>query len=599
MEEKTLSRMFLNRLDDKPDKVKFRFKRDGKWVDVTRGQAGKTVRAISAGLHDLGLKKGDRVCILSNTRLEWTLADVANIIGGFITVPVYHSNLPDSIAYILENCRARAIFVEDDTQMMKIEVIHKSLTELQWIIPMAGATSVGRDLPGLVQLNDIQKRGTDLLTRDPLFVDRVSKEIGPEDDLTIIYTSGTTGPPKGVVTTHRHYQFTVTSAISTTDIDEGETILHFLPFAHSLGRIEQFIALDSGLLSAYAENIQTVGDDMGEIKPHLMFSVPRLYEKFYERVQAAAEGSSPVKKKIIGFAVSTGREVSVKRQKGEDLPLSLKIRYGIAKKLVFSKIKEKLGGRLRFFISGGAPLAKEIAEFFHAMDVLILEGYGLTESSTVASVNRVDHFKFGTVGPPMPGVKIKTAEDGEILIGGDNVFKEYINDPIATEEAKTADGWLKTGDIGMIDDDGFLTITDRKKDIIVTAGGKNIPPANIENLLKTDKFISQAFVYGDRKKYLTALITLNWEDIEEWALNSGFETQDLEEFLVGEEVNSLMHERIERLNGKLPSFQTIKKFVIIPHDFSEETGELTPTMKVKRKVVVQKYGKMLEHLYDG
>jgi long-chain acyl-CoA synthetase len=598
MEEKTLSTMFLNRLDDKPDRVKFRFKREGKWVDVTRGQAGKSVRAISAGLHDLGLKKGDRVCILSNTRLEWTLADVANIIGGFITVPVYHSNLPDSIAYILENSGARAIFVEDDTQMMKIEVIHKSVPGLQLIIPMSGPTSVGRDLPGLVQLNDIQKRGTDLLTRDPSFVDRISKEIEPEDDLTIIYTSGTTGPPKGVVTTHRHYQFTVTSAISTTDIDEGETILHFLPFAHSLGRIEQFIALDSGLLSAYAENIQTVGDDMGEIKPHLMFSVPRLYEKFYERVQAAAEGSSPLKKKIIGFAVSTGQEVSVRRQKGEDLPLSLKIRYGIAKKLVFSKIRGKLGGRLRFFISGGAPLAKEIAEFFHAMDVLILEGYGLTESSTVASVNRIDRFKFGTVGPPMPGVKIKTAEDGEILIGGDNVFKEYINDPIATEEAKTADGWLKTGDIGMIDEDGFLTITDRKKDIIVTAGGKNIPPANIENMLKTDKFISQAFVYGDRKKYLTALITLNREDIEGWALNSGFETIDFEAFVVGEEVYSLMQERIEMLNGKLPSFQTIKKFVIIPHDFSEETGELTPTMKVKRKVVVQKYGKMLEHLYD-
>ncbi len=278
--------------------------------------------------------------------------------------------------------------------------------------------------------------------------------------------------------------------------------------------------------------------------------------------------------------------------------LVLTLKFGIAKKLVFSKIRAKLGRRLRFFISGGSPLARDIGEFFHAMDVLILEGYGLTESSTVASVNRVDRFKFGTVGLPLPGVSIRIADDGEILIGGKNVFKEYLNDPIATGDAKTADGWLKTGDIGNLDDEGFLTITDRKKDIIVTSGGKNIPPANIENMLKTDRFVSHAFVYGDRKKYLTALLTLNREEVEQWASDQGLTYDDYTRFVVEKDVNEMMWERISVLNGRLPSYETIKRFVIVPLDFSEETGELTPTLKIKRKIVISKYGELLETLYE-
>jgi len=599
VKEPTLSQMFLNRLDAGGDKVKFRYKREGVWTDMTYRQAAKIVRALSAGLYALGLERGDKVCILSNTRVEWTLVDIANIIGGFVTVPIYQSNLPDQVAYIISNCGAKAVFVEDEMQLMKVEVVKDQLPELEHVISMTPVSQDKLDAVGGISFNELQRRGETLLSEKPDFIDNIAKnEIKPEDILTVIYTSGTTGPPKGVVTNHANYQFIVTSAIQTQDIREGDVILHFLPFAHSLGRLEQFLAIDMNLLEAYAENINTVPDNMVEIKPHLMFSVPRLYEKFYDRVMNMMETASPMKKKIFNFALETGTEVSRLKQKKKPIPFFLGLKYALAKKLVFDKVKERVGGRLRFFISGGAPLAKEIAEFFHAMDILILEGYGLTETSTVATVNRHNHYKFGTVGPALPGVKIKIAEDGEILIGGKNIFQGYFNDPEATREVKTEDGWLKTGDIGTLDEEGFLTITDRKKDIIVTAGGKNIPPANIENMLKSERFISQAFVYGDRKKYLTAIITLNREELEEWASEKGLNYGSFEELASSEEVRALISEKVESVNSRLASFETIKKFLIIPQDFTMETGELTPTLKVKRKVVLAKYGHLLEKLYE-
>ncbi|RMG58616.1 MAG: long-chain fatty acid--CoA ligase [Deltaproteobacteria bacterium] len=599
MQEPTLSQMFLNRLDAGGDKVKFRFKRDGQWKDMTYAQAAKVVRALSAGLYSLGLERGDKVCILSTTRVEWTLVDIANIIGGFITVPIYHSLLPDQVQYIIDHCGAKAVFVEDEMQLMKIEVIREHVPKLEHVIAMTPIPQERLESAGGISFNELQKRGEAFLSEKPGFIDDIAmNQIKPEDDLTVIYTSGTTGPPKGVLTTHAHYQFIVTACIQTQDLYEGEVILHFLPFAHSLGRVEQFIALDVNLLQAYAENINTVPEDMVEIKPHIMFSVPRLYEKFYDRVMSMVAQAPPLKKKIFDFALRTGRDVSRLKQKKKEVPFFLNLKYSLAKKLVFDKVKERVGGRLRFFISGGAPLAREIAEFFHAMDILILEGYGLTECSTVATVNRYNHFKFGTVGPPVPGVKIKIAEDGEILIGGKNVMKEYLNDPEATKQVITEDGWLKSGDIGYLDEEGFLTITDRKKDIIVTAGGKNIPPANIENMLKTEKFISQAFLYGDRKKYLTALITLDRAEVEEWAKEKGISYPSFEELASSREVRELIQERVDAVNSRLASFETIKKFVILPQDFSIESGELTPTLKVKRKVVVAKFGHLLEKLYE-
>ncbi|NIO16873.1 MAG: AMP-binding protein [Deltaproteobacteria bacterium] len=594
----TLSRMFLDRLESRKNEVKFRYKRDNSWVDMTCAQAGKIIRLLSAGLYSLGLEKGDKVSILSYTRVEWTLADAACIVGGFVTVPIYHSLLPDTVEYILGDCKAKAIFVEDAKQMMKVNAIRESVPDLKWIVSM---TPIEADLmkpSDVISFNELQKMGEEAQNRDPDFIDRVAGEIKPEDDLTVIYTSGTTGPPKGVVTTQENFWFMVNCSIRATEIREGEIMLHFLPFAHTLGRIEQFISFDANLVSAYAESMEAVGDNMAEVKPHIMVSVPRLYEKFYDRVMEMVEKGSPLKKKIFRFALETGIEVSRLRQQKKSIPFLLGVRFAVAKKLVFDKIKERIGGRLRFFISGGAPLAKEIAEFFHAMDVLILEGYGLTECSTVASVNRLDNFKFGTVGLPLPDVQIKIVEDGEILIGGKNIFKEYLNDPGGTRNAKTEDGWLKTGDIGEIDEDGFLTITDRKKDILVTASGKNIPPANIENLLKMDNFVSQSFIYGDRKKFLVALMTLNREEIEAWAREQGIQYDSYEDLATGREVNDLIQKSVDKVNAKLASFETVKRFLILPDDFSQETGELTPTLKVKRKVVVEKYGRLLDSLYE-
>jgi long-chain acyl-CoA synthetase len=351
-------------------------------------------------------------------------------------------------------------------------------------------------------------------------------------------------------------------------------------------------------VSAFARGLQTVAEDLGTVRPEIMVSVPRLYEKFYARVLSKVEEDGGLKQAIFQWALGVGREASRLRQRGEEVRGPLAWKIAVADRLVFRKIRERMGGRLRFFISGGAPLAREIAEFLHALGVLILEGYGLTETSTVTAVNRIARYKFGTVGPALPGAEIRIAPDGEILVRGPHIFREYFNDPAATREAIDGEGWLHTGDIGLLDEEGFLRITDRKKDIIVTSGGKNIAPQNVENLLKNDRYVSQAFVYGDRRKYLTALITLSPEEIAAWAAQKGLAERDMEALARHPEVEKLIRERVEEVNRGLASFEQVKKFVLLGKDFSQETGELTPTLKVRRKVVVEKYGRLLDALYE-
>jgi long-chain acyl-CoA synthetase len=426
---------------------------------------------------------------------------------------------------------------------------------------------------GATTLSALRERGKEHGSANPGALEARAEEILPTDDLTIIYTSGTTGPPKGVVTRHSNYAFNVTSALEAVDVPRGSMFLQFLPLAHSLGRIEHFLAFDA------------------------MVSVPRLYEKFYARVLAKVEEDGGLKKAIFEWAIGVGREASQCRQQGREPQGFLALKNGIADRLVFQKIRARMGGRLRFFISGGAPLSREIAEFLHALGVLILEGYGLTETSTVTTVNRLERYKFGTVGKALPGTEIRIAPDGEILVGGPHIFREYFNDPAATREAIDADGWLHTGDIGVLDDEGFLRITDRKKDIIVTSGGKNIAPQNIENLLKNDRYVSQAFVYGDRKKYLTALLTLAPEEIVAWAARQGIPDRSVEALAKHPQVLQLMRERVDEVNRGLASFEQVKKFALLETDFSQETGELTPTLKVRRKVVIEKYGRILDDLY--
>jgi long-chain acyl-CoA synthetase len=595
MREKTMNRMFLNRIEKGGDSVRYLVPRDGKWDPMTYREVGTAVREIANGLMSLSLSRGDKVAILSATRVEWCLADIAGILGGFVTVPVYPSNLPDQVEYILANSQSRVVFVEDEMQWNKVAGIRKNLPSLATVVMLSGDS---QDKEGTIGLSDLRAMGARYAETNPEALLRRTEEIQPEDDLTIIYTSGTTGPPKGVVTRHSNYVFIVTSCLEAVTVRRGELFLQFLPLAHSLGRLEHFLTFDAMAISAFARDIQTVGEDLALVRPEIMVSVPRLYEKFYARVLAKVEEDGGLKQTIFDWALGVGREVSRRRQRKEPVEGFLALKLSVAEKLVFRKIRARMGGRFRFAISGGAPLSPEIAEFLHALGVLILEGYGLTEDSTVTAVNRYENYKFGTVGKALPGTEIRIAPDGEIFVRGPHVCKEYFRDPEATREAIDPEGWLHTGDIGELDSEGFLRITDRKKDIIVTSGGKNVAPQNVENLLKNDKFISQAFVYGDRRKYLTALLTLSAEEIGKWSEQNGIPEKDPVPLAKHPRVEAMMRGRVDEINRQLASFEQVKKFVLLGTDFSQETGELTPTLKVKRKVVIKKYGSLLDALYE-
>ncbi len=595
MKEKTLNRMFLNRIEEGGDSVRYLVPRNGKWDPMTYREVGTAVREMANGLMAMSLSRGDKVAILSTTRVEWCLADIATIIGGFVPVPIYPSNLPDQVEFILAHSQARAVFVEDEMQWNKVARIRKNLSALSKLILFTGSPEGKEDT---IDLPDLRAQGIEFATAHPEALTRRTEEINPEDDLTLIYTSGTTGPPKGVVTRHSNYVFIVTSSLQAVTVQKGELFLQFLPLAHSLGRLEHFLTFDAMAVSAFARDIQTVGEDLALVRPEIMVSVPRLYEKFYARVLGKVEEEGGLKQSIFQWALGVGREVSRRRQRKEPVTGLLALKQSVAERLVFRKIRERMGGRFRFAISGGAPLSAEIGEFLHALGVLILEGYGLTENSTVTAVNRYEDYKFGTVGKALPGTEIRIAHDGEILLRGPHVFKEYFRDEEATREAIDAEGWLHTGDIGVMDEEGFLRITDRKKDIIVTSGGKNVAPQNVENLLKNDKFVSQAFVYGDRRKYLTALLTLSAEEIGKWAEQKGIPERELDQLAKNPRVKEMMRARIDEINRQLASFEQVKKFVLLGTDFTQETGELTPTLKVKRKVVVKKYGNLLDALYE-
>ena len=595
MKERTLNRMFLDRIEEGGDSVRYLVPHEGRWDPMTYREVGSAVREMASGLMALGLSRGDKVAILSGTRVEWCLADIAVILGGFVTVPIYPSSLPDQAGYILEHSEARVVFVEDGMQWNKVAGVWKDLPSLATVILFTGP-SEGKERT--IDLPRLRSKGIEYAAANPEDFARRTEEIRPEDDLTIIYTSGTTGSPKGVVIRHSNVAFDVAATLSVCLISKDDVMLQFLPLAHVLGRFEHFLSFNAMTVTAFARGIQTVAEDLPAVRPHVMISVPRLYEKFYAAVLAKVHEEGGLKKRIFLWALSVGREVSARKQRKEPVSGWLSVKFSLADGLVFSKIRGKLGGRLRFFVSGGAPLTREIAEFFHAMGILILEGYGLTETPSVVSAQNMDQFKFGTVGKPLPGTEVRIASDGEILIRGPHVFKEYYRNPEATQEAIDPEGWFHTGDIGELDAEGFLRITDRKKDIIVTSGGKNVAPQNVENMLKNDKFVSQAFVYGDRRKYLTALLTLSGEDIVKWAEQNDIPERDLVLLSRNPKVEAMMRSRVDEINRQLATFEQVKKFVLLGADFTQETGELTPTLKVKRKVVIKKYGNLLDALYE-
>ena len=594
MADDTLARMFWARVEKSGAGPAQRFKRGGAWQTLSWKEMGQIVREVALGLIALGRKRGDAIGVLSSSRAEWVQADFAIFSIGCRTIPIYPTYPPDLIQYIVNDADIKTLIVEDAAQLAKVIEVKGKMDGLEQVIAIDGYQ--GQD-PWVQTWEALRRLGRD-------HADRLASELAtrvadgrPDDIATIVYTSGTTGPPKGVVQTHDNHVSMLKSSEQTLRVKEGEVHLLFLPLAHSFGRLESFAGVYRGLTTAFAENIDKLRENLPETQPHFICSVPRVFEKVYAGILARAEAETGLKKKIFFWAVDVGKKVSRLKQARQPVPAGLAFQHRLADKLVFSKMRAALGGRLRFAVSGGAPLSKEIAEFFHAAGILILEGYGLTETCPSLTFNREGHFKFGSVGQAQPGVELKIAPDGEILGRGRNIAKGYFKKPEASAEVFLADGWFATGDIGKIDADGFLFITDRKKDLIVTAGGINIAPQNVENLLKGDPFISQAMVHGDRRPYPVALITVNPEELAKFAKAEGILNADPAALVKHPKVIDRVSRIVEARNAELQSYAKVKKFLILPEDFTVENGLLTPTLKVKRKIITDQHKDQLDSLY--
>jgi len=617
---KTALDVFAERIAASGDRVALRRKASGTWRTSSWRDWDQAAREVAGGLIELGVQPGDRVVILANTRAEWVECDVGILMAGAATVPIYPSSTAEQSAYIIGDSGAQVVIVEDPHQLEKLyhPAVAAELAAVKTVVYMtdvadlekpdaAGRTAPTLDdvLPGgadrgrLLALADLRERGGGWLDGNPGKLDELRAGIGPDTAATFIYTSGTTGPPKGVILTHANLAFECEAMKDLLGLDPDDEQMLFLPLAHVFAKVLLWVSVAIGASTAFAESTAKLVGNMQEVKPTFMGAVPRVYEKAYVRIQGNFEAKRKkwLGRKIIDFALRKGRERSQRQQAGQPVG-----GFGLrmADRLVFSKVQATFGGRIRFFISGGAPLSREIAEFFHAAGILVLEGYGLTETTAATHVNRPDSYRFGTVGPPIPGVETRIAGDGEILLRGGNIMKGYHGKPEATAEALDGDGWFHTGDIGEIDDDGKLRITDRKKDLIVTAGGKNVAPQNLENELKAQcPYISQVMVHGDQRKYLTALVTLAEDNLGPWAADHGLAGKSMAELAASAEVRALVQAAFDHLNKDLPSYETIKKFTILPRDFDQESGEMTPTLKVKRKFVTQKYREILDGMYAG
>lgn len=592
MSERSIYTLFASVCDKNPEKVAYRYKAENAWHDIT-WQANKTIcQDISKGLMALGVNKDDKVNILSNTRPEWLQIDMATVSIGAVVVGIYASNLPEDCAYIINHSDAVILFAENQDQLEKIMQVQKELPKLKYIVLLEGNPPA--DANEVLRWEDFLTKGKKI--NDDKFVAR-TQEVEPGDLASIVYTSGTTGVPKGAMLTHDNLLFTSWSASESLAVQPHFETLLFLPLAHVFARIIVYLCLREGLTINFAESIEKVGENLKETRPHFFASVPRIFEKVYDKITSGAQDAGGLKLKIFNWSLATGMEASKLLQKKQSVDGLLAVKNAIANKLVFSKIQAALGGRVQWTISGAAPLNITIAEFFHACGVTILEGIGMTENTSFTNVNRYDNNKFGTVGQPGPGVEQRIAEDGEVLYRGRNVMKGYYKNPEATAAAIDSEGWLYTGDIGEIDSEGFLKITDRKKDLIITAGGKNIAPQRVEKTMRTSRYVSQVLVFGDKKKFLTAVFTLDKDQVAAWAVKHGIDYNSWQELCQSPQVRDLMQSEVQEKNKELASFETIKKIYIAPADFSIEGGELTASLKVKRKVVTEKYRDELEALY--
>ena len=570
-----------------------RHKKGGTWQDVTWSEVARRARDVADGLAAMGIQRGDRIAILGDPNLEWILADLGVLGAGAIAATIYQSNKPHECQYILADSESRWVFCDTEVQVAKVREVRAQLPRLEGIIRATGAALDGFERT----LADVEQAGAAWRAANPDAHARRVAAIGADDPATFIYTSGTTGNPKGVVLTHGNWTYEAEAVEALKVVLPEDTILMFLPMAHSFAKVIEAVWFRTGATAAFVESLEKIIDNAGEVRPTVLPAVPRIFEKAYNAVVTKGLATPGLKGKLFKAALDGFEAWVASKESGRE---RITLGFLVGRKLVFPKLaatlRERFGGRMRIFVSGGAPLSPKIAYFFNEVGMAILEGYGLSESSAGTFVNRPGRVKIGTVGPPVPGTQVRIAEDGEILVKGPGVMKEYFRNPAATAEA-LKDGWLYTGDIGVIDADGYLKITDRKKDIIVTAGGKNVAPQNLENELKTDPLISQVMVHGDKRKFLSALVTLNDDAARTWAAENGVAAgARLHE---DPKVRARVQQAIDALNGKQASYATIKAFAIVPRDFTQESGELTPTLKVKRKVVTRNYQALLDAFYGA
>ncbi len=594
--DKTIGEMIFNRVGTYSDFPVLRFKKDGSWHDISWTEFGERIENFANGLLSLGIKPGEKVAILSENRPEWAISDIGIISIQGVVVPIYHTNRAKQIEYVIDHSESRILIVSQQNMLNEVLQVRENLGNLEQIFLMDWEEGENAD-KGVRPFGELLKLGAEYKSEHPEELQKLIDSSNEDDIVSYVYTSGTTGNPKGVMLSHKNFLANVKDATQVVDLYPHEVALSFLPLSHVLERMAgYYLILYKGGIIAYAEGVNEVAKNLPEVKPDVMVSVPRLYEKIYAGVLNNMNQGSNLKKKLFYWSVEVGKEWFYTNQDNKTPSLSLKMKHGIADKLVFSKLKALTGGKMRFFISGGAALAKDINEFFHAVGLTILEGYGLTETAPVLSVNTFEKLRLGSVGPALPSVELKIAEDGEILAKGPNVSIGYYKQPEATAEV-FKDGWFYTGDIGYIDEDGYLIITDRKKDIIVTSGGKNVAPQNIEGLLGTDPLIGQAVVLGDKKKYLAALIVPNFETLTAYAKENNIEFINNQDLVGDPKIVTLYNNRIKEAIKDLPSYEQIKKFALLSEEFSSDTGELTPTLKVKRKFVQEKYSDVIGELF--
>jgi long-chain acyl-CoA synthetase len=585
MSANSLGRMVLD-ATERHSGTAIRFPRDGTWHEWSFAELGAGVRELARGLAALGLEPGDRVALLGETRPEWTLADAAILAAGLVVVPVYHTNSPDECRYVVDHSGARAIVLENTAQLEKIEAVKGELPALEHIVSMepTGRTPT---------VDDLRARAAETPEEE---LQRRLDAVGPDDVATIVYTSGTTGPPKGCELTHRNVLFTGEAYVEQIHLRPPATLFMFLPLAHALARVVQMVSLQVGCtLAFWSGDSRRLVEDVGAAKPTHFPSVPRVFEKIHARVLARGEEGSAVKQRLFAWAIATGRRARPAMREGRASAI-LKAQYALADRVVLSKVRELFGGRLELALTGAAPIPTEVLEFLDACGITVLEGYGMTETCAAATLNTPERPRFGTVGPALPGTGVEIAEDGEILLSGPNVFKGYHRNEEATRDAFEGDA-VRTGDLGELED-GNLRITGRKKDLIITSSGKNISPTNIENALRESRWISQAVVHGDNRSYLVALLTLDAEEVSALAAELGIDG-DVRSMAEDPRVREALQKEVDAANARFARIEQVKKFTVLEADLTQEAGELTPTMKVKRAVVEKRYADTFSALYDG